>query len=296
MKKLIAILITAVIAVSALASCGVKPATPLDTADESSPELANSTNPAPIETVVSDAGDISDADDTSNDASADSPDDTSSEEPDEPITFTLYDPAEDGFKTKVTVTDALSYKKDYSSFKIPKLTAKTGNAKKFNDKIYNTFSDSITAVKKRKTNGLVYDVTYDFTVRGRYVAIITRGLVGEEDSCAGVNCRGFYYDLKEDRELTFDEYLSGNGVTRAILLGLVKKSDYAKETVYEVEDINELVVENLPNAMIADDKTSIIVEVFEWEEWDDGSNVKHVFAGPYWIDLAPLASLNEKSN
>ena len=160
------------------------------------------------------------SDDDSDTKSKKDKDDTSSVENEGDV-----DSDDDEVKAKpVTVKDALNYEKDIvpteeslqigwdadggkHKVRIPKITAKTKNAKKFNQRIYDDYKSIYQNLKNDTEGSDIYYCDYIYKIKNDIIGIVVTCDIGVQ--CGGISpgyiC--YYYDAGEDKELTYEEYL-----------------------------------------------------------------------------------------
>ncbi|MBR4910771.1 MAG: hypothetical protein IKZ47_05575 [Clostridia bacterium] len=172
----------------------------------------------------------------------------------------------------VIVDEALNYEKDViatsesieigwdpTGFKhkirLPKITADTENAKKFNKKIYDTFKDVYEVLQNNLEENNIYFYDYIYKIYDGFIGIIV-------NSSAGVQCGGispgytvFYYDIDNDKELTYEEYLTA--------LDLSKEKLHIKISNTKAYQNSDTVIGEIYFSIIDTESTVIICEAPE---------------------------------
>ena len=127
-----------------------------------------------------------------------------------------------------------------SSFSIPQLSIESRNAERFNEKILEMYPD--IAFEAEFSDDPVptpyisnYSYLSDITDSG-IVAIVVRETLGYYASESYTSYTDFYYDLKNDRETTQDEYLDAIGTTRDKVTETAQKAIYIKAAKGELSD------------------------------------------------------------
>ncbi len=186
---------------------------------------------------------------------------------------------EHSYSSADIVVDALNYEKpvdvidenlseEYRTHYIiiPKLVGETDNIKTFNKKIYDTYSAPYNILVANEEGNDLYFFDYKYSVYKNLIAIAVE--YDEAVQAGGVNSEYevYYYDLSNDEEITFDEYLERLGLNNSVLTKKVKENDgYAeiKEYLSEIEcDLNIL------DALIDDENVTIYYDTpYEFTKW-----------------------------
>ena len=111
------------------------------------------------------------------------------------------------------------------SVRIPQLSHKTDNAKEFNKKIWRKYSDCLWELSEDREGSSVYWCDYQWDNQDGIVGILVYYDRGEQGVNSNTSVNGYYYDLNQDRELTFEEYLAANGTTYDQVLEIVLNSE-----------------------------------------------------------------------
>ena len=111
------------------------------------------------------------------------------------------------------------------SVRIPQLSHKTDNAKEFNKKIWRKYSDCLWELSEDREGSSVYWCDYQWDNQDGIVGILVYYDRGEQGVNSNTSVNGYYYDLNQDRELTFEEYLAANGTTYEQVLETVLNSE-----------------------------------------------------------------------
>ncbi|MBQ9544403.1 MAG: hypothetical protein IJV00_04675 [Clostridia bacterium] len=113
------------------------------------------------------------------------------------------------------------------------------SARAFNKKILDTYSETVEILQNDQEEGGIVNIRYRAYINGQSLGIIMTETYGVQIGGIGTGYSFFYYDLKEDRELTFEEYLSNFGYDRKKFAeefgGSEEYAEYV-ETVNEFDD------------------------------------------------------------
>ena len=140
------------------------------------------------------------------------------------------------------VRDGIFYKKDVKvtrdnvgvwkcplglqhSLRVPQLSIHTANAREFNKKILRWFNDCLWELSEDREGNNVYRGDYQWDHQDGIVGILVYYDRGEQGVNSNASVKGYYYDLNQDRELTFEEYLAANGTTYDQVLEIVLNSE-----------------------------------------------------------------------
>lgn len=111
------------------------------------------------------------------------------------------------------------------SVRIPQLSVDTENAKEFNKKIWRKYSDCLWELSEDREGSSVYWCDYQWDNQDGIVGVLVYYDRGEQGVNSNTSVKGYYYDLNQDRELTFEEYLTANGTTYDQVLETVLNSE-----------------------------------------------------------------------
>ena len=117
---------------------------------------------------------------------------------------------------------------------IPKIVKDTKNVKNFNNKILNEFKDEINFLNKENLIGeeISYgETSYDYTVVNDVVYIRIESSDNGFCRSGGTYITNYYYDLKNDKELTLKEVYNKNNITLNDIVNEFK-SRYPEEKDY----------------------------------------------------------------
>lgn len=113
---------------------------------------------------------------------------------------------------------------------IPKLLFDTDNAKKLNEKIYNSYKNDINNLNVDTEKPYYFNIDYDYSVKENIVFLSITRLVGSSRGSGFSQTNIYYYDIKNDKELTLDEVCNLFNIT----LEKVKTKDKSAESMYAV--------------------------------------------------------------
>ena len=212
--------------------------------------------------------------------------------------FALYDlfvtgDFSDNSNTDVKIIDAINYTKpviatpDSSdigwepdgmvhTIKIPKLTLETSNAKEFNQKLYDVFGEEYKLLLNNQENNQLFSCNYEYRIYHGVVGIVIEKEYGVQ--CGGISVfyEAFYYDTNQDKELTFEEYLSALETDyKSISSNMQNTSEY-KDYYGYISDYNDVFI----NDCIVDSNSSIVylndIETMGgWNRIDVKANLLH---------------------
>jgi len=111
------------------------------------------------------------------------------------------------------------------SVRIPQLSVDTENATEFNKKIWRKHSDCLWELSEDREGSSVYWCDYQWDNQDGIVGILVYYDRGEQGVNSNASVDGYYYDMNQDRELTFEEYLAANGTTYDQVLEIVLNSE-----------------------------------------------------------------------
>ncbi len=117
---------------------------------------------------------------------------------------------------------------------LPKLLFDTENAKKLNEKIYNDYIYDIENLNVKTEKPYEVEITYDYYIMNNILSLMVERSASSSRGGSGNSRRGYYYDIKNDEELSVDEVAKMFDITldkvRNYNLSLNKKdSKNAKE-------------------------------------------------------------------
>lgn len=182
---------------------------------------------------------------------------------------------------EVKVVDAFNYEKDVivapeyadmadglgdmkHKIRFPKITSDTESATAFNRKIYDESIKGYDVLKNNKEGVEILTRDYEAKIYNGYIGIIVSTFQGAQFAGASVSYAAYYYDIKKDAEITYDQYLIGIGVSKDKLIakvGVSKELADASEftVVYCIADKNGTVVicSDVPESMDGWVKTKI---------------------------------------
>lgn len=111
------------------------------------------------------------------------------------------------------------------SVRIPQLSHPTDNEKEFNKKIWRTYSGCLWELSEDREGSSVYRCDYQWDNQDGIVGILVYYDRGEQGVNSNASVKGYYYDLNQDRELTFEEYLAAIGTSYDQVLEIVLNSE-----------------------------------------------------------------------
>jgi len=129
--------------------------------------------------------------------------------------------------TEGTVIDAITYSKDVTPAKdvdakdfenqkhviaVPKISKESANAEAFNKKIYDESAKIYETLQKDKEKKDIYNVGYEYKEYKDIVGIMVMNNVSSQDGGAKFEYKTYYYDLKKDKQLDYQEYLKALGI------------------------------------------------------------------------------------
>ncbi len=136
----------------------------------------------------------------------------------------------DNNEKEVTVRNAVNYTKkivvtpelaatgysnsEQHSIIIPEITSKTENAKAFNKKMYDVFGENYEKLLNNQEAQHIFICKYKSKNYNGIIGIVIETWLGVQAGGANNNYTAFYYDSKQDKELTFDEYVTALGLTK----------------------------------------------------------------------------------
>ena len=105
-------------------------------------------------------------------------------------------------------------KKIYNSVDItlPKIDSDKPNAKKLNEKILDDYKDIIEISKQQKGKPYI-DIYYKYDIKNDYLYILIYKEIGSYCSSGGDKVANYFYDIKNDKILTYEEALTALGYT-----------------------------------------------------------------------------------
>ena len=91
---------------------------------------------------------------------------------------------------------------------IPKINRDGEGAQALNQKIYDTYAPIYQELQEYQEENRLYNITCTSRMAGALVGIIMTESVAWKYSEGEVDYTAFYYDAAQDRELTFEEYIT----------------------------------------------------------------------------------------
>ncbi len=154
-----------------------------------------------------------------------------------------------------TVIDALDYTKKVipideamydpswtHTIKIPKISASSSNALAFNAKIYKEFSPLHDALLCNGEGSAIINIDYKYKEYNSIIGITVTRHWAVQNSSSDPTYFFYYYDIKNDKELSFDQYLAALGSSRsAILQKMQKTSTYLQEIEHALYTTPEII-------------------------------------------------------
>lgn len=146
------------------------------------------------------------------------------------------------FEKKVKAIEYQGYEENayngygFHSIKLPKITLKTKNAEKFNEKLYKSFSKEYEDLINNQEEHHLYNCKYEYVVNDNIIGIIIE--CSRFVQAGGGNCNyyGFYYDLNEDEEISLEQYIVKNGMTKQELTNdIFNSNEYAEYYNYYLQ-------------------------------------------------------------
>lgn len=110
------------------------------------------------------------------------------------------------------------------SLRIPQLSLDTDNAKEFNRKIWRQYSAPLWLLTEDNEGADIYLCDYQWYNNNGFVGILVYQGQGTQMDWFNSLVKGYYYDMNQDRELTFEEYLQANGTAYDQVLETVLSS------------------------------------------------------------------------
>lgn len=167
-------------------------------------------------------------------------------------------------KTESTVTesiivDALNYEKNvipaeglegmgYEELKhkirLPKITKSSENAKSFNAKIYNQLSEKYDILKNNEEYGAIYEIDYEYKVHNDVLGIVLTYSHAVQAGGGNFYYYAYYYDLENDKEISFSEYLSALSLDAENLMFLIKNTEQFRNEFAYVSDYNNISIKD----------------------------------------------------
>jgi len=186
----------------------------------------------------------------------------------------IYFPEEpDNTETNIEVTsdiviDAVNYSReiisvfewmDYSGYnhtiRIPKINLSSENAQNFNNKIYNDHAAPYEVLLNYHEEQMIYHVNYTYKLYEDVVGIIVEFTGGPQAAGAEIRRSYYYYDVKNDKEISLDEYINALGYTTNELESILKKM----EDISGYEAHSNLGDNPKLEACIADTESTLVV-------------------------------------
>lgn len=113
----------------------------------------------------------------------------------------------------------------HHSVRIPQLSIDTDNAVEFNRKIWRKYSDCLWKLSEDREGDRVYWCDYQWCIEDGIIGILIYDAQGQQGVNSQTAVKGYYFDMNQDRELTFEEYLAANGTTYDQVLEIVLNSE-----------------------------------------------------------------------
>jgi len=157
--------------------------------------------------------------------------------------------------TESTVIDALNYEKNvipaeglegmgYEELKhkirLPKITKTSENANSFNEKLYNQLSGKYEILKNNEEYGAIYEIDYEYKIHNDVLGIVLTYTHAVQAGGANSYYYAYYYDLENDKEISFGEYLSSLNLDKEKLMSLINNTDQFRNEFAYVSDYNNI--------------------------------------------------------
>lgn len=161
--------------------------------------------------------------------------------------------------TESTVVDALNYEKNvipaeglegmgYEELKhkirLPKITKTSENANSFNEKLYNQLSEKYEILKNNEEYGAIYEIDYEYKMHNDVLGIVLTYSHAVQAGGGNFYYYAYYYDLKNDKEISFSEYLSALSLDAENLTSLIKSTDQFRNEFAYVSDYNNISIKD----------------------------------------------------
>lgn len=194
---------------------------------------------------------------------------------------------------KNIVTDALDYTREiipaydwadfsgqYHTIRLPKIDLPTEGAQGLNDKIYNDHSTPYETLLNYAEEEYIVRIDYEYKVYKDVIGIVVEFVTGPQHAGAYAYRSYYYYNIKQDREVTFDEYISELGYTKTDLERVLK----SMEDLGEYESHKSLGDAPVLDACIADENSTFVVF----------SNAAYTMNGVTSYEVGPVVKKVEK--
>lgn len=213
----------------------------------------------------------------------------------------IYFPEEpDNAETNIEVTtdivvDAVNYSReiisvfewmDYSGYThtihIPKINLSSKNAQSLNEKIYNDHIAPYQALLNYTEEQMIYHVNYTYKVYENVVGIIVEFTGGPQAAGADTKRSYYYYDIRNDKEISLDEYIGALGYTTKELESILK----TMEDISGYEAHSNLGDNPKLEACIADTESTLVVF----------TNAAYTMDGTTSYEVGPIIKRSEQKN
>lgn len=155
----------------------------------------------------------------------------------------------------VSVLEGMDYSGYSHTIHIPKINLSSKNAQSLNEKIYNDHIVPYQALLNYTEKQMVYQVNYTYKVYENVVGIIVEFTSGPQAACAETKRSYYYYDIRNDKEISLDEYIGELGYTTKELESILK----TMEDISGYEAYSDLGDSSKLEACIADTKNTLVV-------------------------------------
>lgn len=140
--------------------------------------------------------------------------------------------------------DGLNLNGKKHSIKIPKINRETPYAKAFNEKLYNTSKKTISMLKDKQEGKYIFNTEYKYRIENDVLGIFIIEWHTLQEGATFGNYHAFYYDLKEDEELEFEDYLAKFGTNSEKAFSVIqKREEYTSEySNYKGVELKALII------------------------------------------------------
>ena len=133
---------------------------------------------------------------------------------------------------------------------------------KYNQEIENTFENKLNSVLKTKSKNIVYNTEYVASINNNILSLMIRSNLKEGSNAQRTIIQTYNYDIKQDKELTFEDVLKKNSLDESTINQTIKSEieksqknvEAYKELGYPVYSRNlndkKYQVKNVKNAMM----------------------------------------------
>lgn len=181
------------------------------------------------------------------------------------------------YQREVVDTNHEDYPFNDHQLVIPKINRDGEGAQALNQKIYDTYAPIYQELQEYQEENRLYNITCTSRMAGDLVGIIMTESVAWQYSEGEVDYTAFYYDAAQDRELTFEEYITALGFD----LPTLETKVLAMEDTGETQNHTSLGDAPQLTGCIADEEgTTIIVSHVYSEMIGDYSSVRCYNVGP----------------